>query len=174
MLQFIISLVSLISSTIFMQMKHPMAMGLMLLVQTALICLITGNYSKTFWFSYVLFLIFLGGMLVLFIYVTSLASNEMFSFSMKIFIMSGSILFISLIFMIIMDNSMIANFLSNNEVYSMMDMKSFINENTVSLNKLYNFPTNMLTILLINYLFLTLIAVVKITNIYEGPLRPKY
>nr|UQJ73574.1 NADH dehydrogenase subunit 6 [Diamesa sp. 6XL] len=174
MLQFIISLVSLISSTIFMQMKHPMAMGLMLLVQTALICLITGNYSKTFWFSYVLFLIFLGGMLVLFIYVTSLASNEMFSFSMKIFIMSIIILFISLIMMIIMDNSMIANFLSNNEVYSMMDMKSFINENTVSLNKLYNFPTNMLTILLINYLFLTLIAVVKITNIYEGPLRPKY
>nr|YP_010397574.1 NADH dehydrogenase subunit 6 [Diamesa tonsa]UQJ73561.1 NADH dehydrogenase subunit 6 [Diamesa tonsa] len=174
MLQFIISLVSLISSTIFMQMKHPMAMGLMLLVQTALICLVTGNYSKTFWFSYVLFLIFLGGMLVLFIYVTSLASNEMFSFSMKIFIMSISILFISLIMMFVMDNSMIANFLSNNEVYSMMDMKSFINENTVSLNKLYNFPTNMLTILLINYLFLTLIAVVKITNIYEGPLRPKY
>nr|UQJ73418.1 NADH dehydrogenase subunit 6 [Diamesa sp. 8XL] len=174
MLQFIISLVSLISSTIFMQMKHPMAMGLMLLVQTALICLVTGNYSKTFWFSYVLFLIFLGGMLVLFIYVTSLASNEMFSFSMKIFIMSIIILFISLIMMFVMDNSMIANFLSNNEVYSMMDMKSFINENTVSLNKLYNFPTNMLTILLINYLFLTLIAVVKITNIYEGPLRPKY
>nr|UQJ73509.1 NADH dehydrogenase subunit 6 [Diamesa sp. 1XL] len=174
MLQFIISLVSLISSTIFMQMKHPMAMGLMLLVQTALICLVTGNYSKTFWFSYVLFLIFLGGMLVLFIYVTSLASNEMFSFSMKIFIMSITILFISLIMMLVMDNSMIANFLSNNEVYSMMDMKSFINENTVSLNKLYNFPTNMLTILLINYLFLTLIAVVKITNIYEGPLRPKY
>nr|UQJ73587.1 NADH dehydrogenase subunit 6 [Diamesa sp. 7XL] len=174
MLQFIISLVSLISSTIFMQMKHPMAMGLMLLVQTALICLVTGNYSKTYWFSYVLFLIFLGGMLVLFIYVTSLASNEMFSFSMKIFIMSMTILFISLIMMLVMDNSMIANFLSNNEVYSMMDMKSFINENTVSLNKLYNFPTNMLTILLINYLFLTLIAVVKITNIYEGPLRPKY
>nr|YP_010397496.1 NADH dehydrogenase subunit 6 [Diamesa qiangi]UQJ73366.1 NADH dehydrogenase subunit 6 [Diamesa qiangi] len=174
MLQFIISLVSLISSTIFMQMKHPMAMGLMLLVQTALICLVTGNYSKTFWFSYVLFLIFLGGMLVLFIYVTSLASNEMFSFSMKIFITSFIILMFSLFMMFVMDNSMIANFLSNNEVYSMMDMKSFINENTVSLNKLYNFPTNMLTILLINYLFLTLIAVVKITNIYEGPLRPKY
>nr|UQJ73405.1 NADH dehydrogenase subunit 6 [Diamesa sp. 5XL] len=174
MLQFIISLVSLISSTIFMQMKHPMAMGLMLLVQTALICLVTGNYSKTFWFSYVLFLIFLGGMLVLFIYVTSLASNEMFSFSMKIFIMSIFIMSISLMLMFVMDNSMIANFFSNNEVFSMMDMKSFINENTVSLNKLYNFPTNMLTILLINYLFLTLIAVVKITNIYEGPLRPKY
>nr|YP_010397535.1 NADH dehydrogenase subunit 6 [Boreoheptagyia alulasetosa]UQJ73444.1 NADH dehydrogenase subunit 6 [Boreoheptagyia alulasetosa] len=174
MLQFIISFVSLIASTIFMQMKHPMAMGLMLLIQTLLICLITGNYSKTFWFSYVLFLIFLGGMLVLFIYVTSLASNEMFSFSMKIFILSFSVLFISLILMMMLDNSIISSFLNNNEMISLMDMKSFISENTISLNKLYNFPTNMITILLINYLFLTLIAVVKITNIFEGPLRPKY
>lgn len=143
-------------------------------MQTSLICLITGNYRKTFWFSYVLFLIFLGGILVLFIYVTSLASNEIFSFSIKIFIISIIILFISLIIILVIDNRIIANFLRNNEVYSIIDIKSFINENTVSLNKLYNFPTNMLTILLINYLFLTLIAVVKITNIYEGPLRPKY
>nr|YP_010397613.1 NADH dehydrogenase subunit 6 [Pagastia lanceolata]UQJ73704.1 NADH dehydrogenase subunit 6 [Pagastia lanceolata] len=174
MLQFIISLFSLITSTIFMQMKHPMAMGLMLLIQTFLICLITGNYSKTFWFSYVLFLIFLGGMLVLFIYVTSLASNEMFSFSMKIFILSGIIFSLTMFMMLIMDNSIMMNFLNNNEMCSMINMKTYINENTISLNKLYNFPTNMLTILLINYLFLTLIAVVKITNIFEGPLRPKY
>ena len=112
--------------------------------------------------------------MVLFIYVTSLASNEIFSFSIKIFILSGTFLIFSLIFIIIIDNRIIANFLRNNEVNSIIDIKSFINENTISLNKLYNFPTNMLTILLINYLFLTLIAVVKITNIYEGPLRPKY
>lgn len=38
--------------------------------------------------------------------------------------------------------------------------------------KLYNYPTNFITILLINYLLLTLIAIVKITNIFFGPLRP--
>lgn len=57
---------------------------------------------------------------------------------------------------------------------NIVNLNSFINEDSISLNKLYNFPTNILTILLINYLFLTLIAVVKITNIFEGPLRPKY
>nr|YP_010397587.1 NADH dehydrogenase subunit 6 [Potthastia gaedii]UQJ73626.1 NADH dehydrogenase subunit 6 [Potthastia gaedii] len=175
MLQFIISFSSMISSTIFMQMKHPMAMGMMLLVQTFIICLITGNYSKTFWFSYILFLIFLGGMLVLFIYVTSLASNEMFTFSMKIFLLSSITLFILFILIIFLDMNMIFNnFSLNNEMMNLMNMNSFINENSIDLNKLYNFPTNMLTILLINYLFLTLIAVVKITNIFEGPLRPKY
>nr|UQJ73328.1 NADH dehydrogenase subunit 6 [Potthastia sp. 2XL] len=175
MFQFLISMTSMISSTIFMQMKHPMAMGLTLLMQTFIICIITGNYSKTFWFSYVLFLIFLGGMLVLFIYVTSLASNEMFSFSMKMFIMSMILLFLCFITTLILDNNMLSNYFSmNNEMLNMMNLKSFIIENSISLNKLYNFPTNLMTILLINYLFLTLIAAVKITNMFEGPLRPKY
>nr|UQJ73691.1 NADH dehydrogenase subunit 6 [Potthastia sp. 1XL] len=175
MFQFLISITSMISSTIFMQMKHPMAMGLTLLAQTFIICIITGNYSKTFWFSYVLFLIFLGGMLVLFIYVTSLASNEMFSFSMKMFMMASIFMFLCLLIMLILDNNILMNYLSlNNEMLNMMNIKSFIIENSISLNKLYNFPTNLMTILLINYLFLTLIAAVKITNMFEGPLRPKY
>lgn len=147
----------------------------MLLIQTFIICLITGNYRKTFWFSYILFLIFLGGILVLFIYVTSLASNEIFTFSIKIFLLSIIALFFLFLLIIIIDNNLIFNnFSLNNEIASLNDFSSFINENSISLNKLYNFPTNILTILLINYLFLTLIAVVKITNIFEGPLRPKY
>nr|QNV11699.1 NADH dehydrogenase subunit 6 [Rhamphomyia barbata] len=92
MTQMILSLMIMISSFIFMQMNHPLAMGLMLLMQTFLICLITGLMTKSFWFSYILFLIFLGGMLVLFIYVTSLASNEMFSMSMNLMIFSLIIL----------------------------------------------------------------------------------
>nr|QTT60877.1 NADH dehydrogenase subunit 6 [Potthastia sp. XL1561] len=175
MFQFLISFTLMISSTIFMQMKHPMAMGLTLLIQTFVICIITGNYSKTFWFSYILFLIFLGGMLVLFIYVTSLASNEMFSFSMKMFIISMTMLFFCSIFIMLLDSNLLTNyFFLNNEMLNISNMKSFIIENSILLNKLYNFPTNLMTILLINYLFLTLIAAVKITNMFEGPLRPKF
>ena len=48
-----------------------------------------------------------------------------------------------------------------------------VDENTINLNKLYNFATNILTVLLFNYLFLTLIATVKITNIVYGPLQPR-
>jgi NADH-ubiquinone oxidoreductase chain 6 len=45
-------------------------------------------------------------------------------------------------------------------------------KNNFLLIKIYNFPINIITILLVNYLFLTLIATVKITNIFKGPLRP--
>lgn len=64
-------------------------------------------------------------------------------------------------------------FINNYEIFDINNKNYFINENSIRLNKLYNFPTNIITLLLINYLFLTLIVVVKITNIFYGPLRPK-
>lgn len=149
-------------------------MGLGLIIQTILICLIRGIIIKTFWFSYVLFLIFLGGILVLFIYVTSLASNEIFNFSFKT-ILTLIILFVVLIFFIlIIDKPIIISYFINYETYSLSLIKTFLPENSIILNKLYNFPINFITLLLMVYLFLTLIAVVKITNIFEGPLRPKF
>nr|QVT11217.1 NADH dehydrogenase subunit 6 [Rhagoletis mendax] len=171
MMQLILYSSTLISSFIFMQMNHPLAMGLMLLIQTLQICLITGLMAKSFWFSYILFLIFLGGMLVLFIYVTSLASNEMFSFSMKLTTIYLMIFILFTNMSLMLDKSLILTFLENNEMTTMNNINLFMEENSLNLNKLYNFPTNLMTILLMNYLLITLIAVVKITKLFYGPLR---
>nr|YP_010372421.1 NADH dehydrogenase subunit 6 [Dryomyza anilis]UPA56134.1 NADH dehydrogenase subunit 6 [Dryomyza anilis] len=171
MMQLMLFSFMMIFNFIFMQMIHPLAMGLMLLVQTLTICLITGMISKSFWFSYVLFLIFLGGMLVLFIYVTSLASNEMFSLSMKLSITSIMLISVLFILSLIMDKSMTSFFTMNNEMQQLSSMNSFNLENSISLYKLYNYPTNSVTILLMNYLLVTLIAIVKITKMFYGPLR---
>nr|YP_010463133.1 NADH dehydrogenase subunit 6 [Culex vishnui]UUJ37641.1 NADH dehydrogenase subunit 6 [Culex vishnui] len=161
-----------ITSFIFMQMKHPLAMGLMLLIQTFLTCLMTGIYSKTFWFSYVLFLIFMGGMLVLFIYVTSLSSNEMFSMSFKLTFISIMMIFLFIVISYFFDNSLMENFIKNNDSIQLFNKNNLFYENFLSLNKMYNFPTNLITLLLINYLFLTLLVTVKITKKNYGPLRP--
>nr|YP_010701015.1 NADH dehydrogenase subunit 6 [Anopheles lesteri]WCI21230.1 NADH dehydrogenase subunit 6 [Anopheles lesteri] len=172
MTKLIIMTICLIMSFIFMQMKHPLSMGLMLLIQTFLTCLLTGIYVKTFWFSYVLFLIFLGGMLILFIYVTSLSSNEMFSMSFKLTTISLIIFMFMLTIFFIMDKSLTEQFIMNMEMEKISMMNNLINENVLSLNKMYNFPTNLITLLLINYLFLTLLVTVKITKKFYGPLRP--
>nr|YP_009487755.1 NADH dehydrogenase subunit 6 [Anopheles albertoi]YP_009487807.1 NADH dehydrogenase subunit 6 [Anopheles strodei]YP_009487833.1 NADH dehydrogenase subunit 6 [Anopheles goeldii]AWB98703.1 NADH dehydrogenase subunit 6 [Anopheles aff. arthuri D PGF-2018]AWB99210.1 NADH dehydrogenase subunit 6 [Anopheles aff. nuneztovari A PGF-2018]AWB99236.1 NADH dehydrogenase subunit 6 [Anopheles aff. arthuri C PGF-2018]AWB98599.1 NADH dehydrogenase subunit 6 [Anopheles albertoi]AWB98612.1 NADH dehydrogenase len=172
MTKLIIMTLCLIMSFIFMQMKHPLSMGLMLLIQTFLTCLITSIYVKTFWFSYVLFLIFLGGMLILFIYVTSLSSNEMFSMSFSLTMISLIIFSIFTILFFIIDKSLIEQFITNMEMEKLSNMNNLINENILSLNKMYNFPTNLITLLLINYLFLTLLVTVKITKKFYGPLRP--
>nr|YP_006503893.1 NADH dehydrogenase subunit 6 [Mastotermes darwiniensis]AFM92393.1 NADH dehydrogenase subunit 6 [Mastotermes darwiniensis]UZC33344.1 NADH dehydrogenase subunit 6 [Mastotermes darwiniensis] len=153
---------SLITSLTFSQMNHPLAMGLMLMIQTILMAVISGLMHQSFWFSYVLFLVFMGGMLILFIYVTSLASNEMFHTSTKM-MMAMVIMFAILL-------------LSMNSVYNYNNHDSLPNEEMTTntfliLSKLYNLPTGTLTIMLALYLLLTLIVVVKITNLAKGPLR---
>nr|QYK91742.1 NADH dehydrogenase subunit 6 [Dacus haikouensis] len=172
MMQLFLYSSTMISSVIFIQMNHPLAMGLMLLIQTLQICLLTGLMTKSFWFSYVLFLIFLGGMLVLFIYVTSLASNEMFSLSMKLTLMCSGIMASLMLTSMLMDKTTMSYFLTTLETQPYYNYTMFMPENTLSLYKLYNFPTNLITIMLMNYLLITLIAVVKITNLFYGPLRP--
>jgi len=168
-----IYLANLIIRTLFSLIKHPLAIGLILMVQTTLICISTGFLTKTFWFSYVLFLIFLGGILVLFIYITSLASNEIFNFKRYIYFIILYFLFLRILIFYFFDKTLIISYFSNNEINSLIDIKTFSLENSIILNKIYNFPINLITILLMVYLFLTLIAAVKITNVFEGPLRPK-
>nr|YP_009560909.1 NADH dehydrogenase subunit 6 [Hydrotaea chalcogaster]QAB45342.1 NADH dehydrogenase subunit 6 [Hydrotaea chalcogaster] len=173
MLQLILMSLMFIFNFIFMNMKHPLAMGLTLLIQTFLISMMTGLMSKSFWFSYILFLVFIGGMLVLFIYVTSLASNEMFSFSIKLLMISIIFIFITLLTIYFIDKNLLMQY-SNYEINTINNMNSYLMENSLSLNKLYNYPMNLLTILLMNYLLITLIAVIKITKLHKGPLRTMF
>nr|WNV61904.1 NADH dehydrogenase subunit 6 [Urodexia penicillum] len=172
MIQFILLTLMFIFNFIFMNMKHPLTMGLMLMIQTLLISLMTGLITKTFWFSYILFLIFIGGMLILFIYVISLTSNEMFNFSFKLIIFTFLMSILLMMILLFINNTFFNN--KNMEILSINNLNSFIMENSLSINKLYNYPTNLLTILLMNYLLISLIAIVKITKLFKGPLRPMF
>lgn len=169
--QLFIRLSIIISRLIFIQINHPLAIGLILLIQTFIICLASGIISKTFWFSYILFLVFLGGILVLFIYVTSLASNEIFSLSIKITIITTIIIILTVILTFIVDINIVTPIIENIEIIEISNINSIIKENTIILNKIYNYPTNLITLVLINYLLISLIAIVKITNVFYGPLR---
>nr|YP_009185941.1 NADH dehydrogenase subunit 6 [Rugilus geniculatus]ALO70863.1 NADH deshydrogenase subunit 6 [Rugilus geniculatus] len=159
-------MMSLMFSSIFFFLNHPLSMGMILLSQTILISLITGLLSINFWFSYIMFLIMIGGMLVLFIYMTSIASNELFKFSIKI--MSYSLIMLFIIFInLIMKINLMEYFLMN---FNLLDYISI----NFSLNKFINYPSNYIMFLMIIYLLITLIAVVKIINLNYGPLRQKF
>uniref|UniRef100_A0AAU6QFL3 NADH-ubiquinone oxidoreductase chain 6 n=1 Tax=Nepsalus decorillus TaxID=2950594 RepID=A0AAU6QFL3_9NEOP len=167
----LLTALNVIMSLNFTQIKHPLAMGLTLLVQTIIISLTCGLYTYSYWFAYILFLIMLGGMLVLFIYVTSLASNELFSFSILNFTLSILLLSITLVIILFMDKTIL---LLNNIEMMKFNMNNLFSENELSLNKLYNNPTMNITLMMMNYLLLTLIVIVKIVNINYGPLRQKF
>nr|YP_009116508.1 NADH dehydrogenase subunit 6 [Zinaida nascens]YP_009136714.1 NADH dehydrogenase subunit 6 [Zinaida jigongi]AJD80549.1 NADH dehydrogenase subunit 6 [Zinaida nascens]AKE07319.1 NADH dehydrogenase subunit 6 [Zinaida jigongi] len=169
-----LSLNMIFISFIMIFLKHPLSMGLMILIQTLLICLISGMIINTYWFSYILFLTFLGGLLVLFIYVSSIASNELFyiPFNNKILFlfMFFIIIFISIMFMY--NLNWLNLFINSYEMNNLFNYFMFFNnENNINLTKFYNKQTYLLMFMLIIYLFITLVAVVKITNIFYGPLR---
>nr|ASN65909.1 NADH dehydrogenase subunit 6 [Platychile pallida] len=171
---YMIMISNMLLSIMFLFMNHPLSMGMILLLQTILITIMSGMLSYSFWFSYILFLIMIGGMLVLFIYMTSLASNEMFNFSFKITLFMLMLIILSIMFLYMIDFSLINPIMKNNNIIEFMNNIFLKNENIITLNKIYNIPNFMITILLINYLFLTLIATVKITDINYGPLRQKF
>nr|WCS91937.1 NADH dehydrogenase subunit 6 [Dyscolus oopteroides] len=172
---YLLLLLSLTMTITFMFLNHPMSMGLILLIQTLLISLMSGMYSYSYWFSYILFLVMIGGMLVLFIYMTSLASNEMFNFSMKMSMFIMTMISIMMMSYFFIDYMYMNPLFKNSNMMEMInDMLMLKNENLISLNMIYNTPNNMITLMLVNYLFLTLIAVVKITDINYGPLRQKF
>nr|YP_010925408.1 NADH dehydrogenase subunit 6 [Figulus punctatus]WKD83639.1 NADH dehydrogenase subunit 6 [Figulus punctatus] len=152
---------SLSLSMIMIFVSHPLSFGMILVIQTIIISLMTGIMYST-WYSYILFIIMIGGMLVLFMYMTNVASNEKFKLSknISIIVMSWTML---LTITQIMDTMLI---------YS-TSLKPFSKSSllSLSLSKYLNFPMNSILILIMIYLLLTLIAVIKITNIKHGPLR---
>nr|YP_010700047.1 NADH dehydrogenase subunit 6 [Parasa lepida]WCH63180.1 NADH dehydrogenase subunit 6 [Parasa lepida] len=164
----------LLFSLMMLFINHPLSMGFMILIQTLLISIILGMFIETYWFSYILFLTFLGGLLVLFIYVSSIASNEMFKFKNKTKFVFFFFTFSIISMMLFLKNNIFwMNLISNLEIFNFNYM-FFFNNNIFSLNKLYNSQTFLLMMILILYLFITLVTVVKITNIFYGPLRSNF
>nr|AYW52114.1 NADH dehydrogenase subunit 6 [Cryptorhynchinae sp. 7 ACP-2013] len=157
-------------SIIFVFLNHPMSLGAMLLAQTILIALITGHFCLNFWFSYILFLIMIGGMLVMFMYMTSVASNEKFNLSINLILFSTIMMIIILLVTLTMDYFYpnIMSSLFNNMQFNLMNK-----DLNLTLNKLYNYPNFQMIIFLMNYLLITLIAVVKIVGKFTGTLRQK-
>nr|YP_004425054.1 NADH dehydrogenase subunit 6 [Calinaga davidis]ADU86253.1 NADH dehydrogenase subunit 6 [Calinaga davidis] len=173
MLKMFLSFMLIFISIFLFFMNHPISMGLLILLQTFLMCIFLGMLVNSYWFSYILFLIFLGGLLVLFIYVSSIASNEFLKFSMKNkFIFIFLFMFTLLINLYFKNNLIWLNLSFNEDMFNTHHLFLFFNnENNINLFKLYNEQTYFLMIMMIIYLFITLIAIVKITNIFFGPLR---
>nr|AMX74014.1 NADH dehydrogenase subunit 6 [Scydosella musawasensis] len=151
--------INMLTSMLFIFMKHPLSMGLMLMINTILISISTNLMNWTSWFSYLLFLIMVGGMLILFMYMTSIASNHKFLFNMN------WIMLMTLSPMIYIMHNYLTKYYNTN-------YKNYFNKyETELIIKITNFPNNIILAMVIIYLLITLIAVVKITNFKKSTFR---
>nr|DAC84440.1 TPA_asm: NADH dehydrogenase subunit 6 [Rhodnius pictipes] len=158
---------SMMTSMMFSTTKHPLSMGLTLIIQTMLVSMITGLIINMFWFSYILLISMLSGMLVLFIYMASVASNEKFHTSMSLSFVTVSVFTSSILLFFIVDQ------LKLSSMWSTMKKNMMSNEQIMALIKLFSLHNMTITIVLVSYLFITMIAVSYVVNVYDGPLRSK-
>lgn len=154
----------------FIKINHPISIIITIIIQTLFIRIITGTIIERFWLSYILLLTFLGGIIVLFIYITRIASNEIFKIKINRIIIIIYIIIILSTLLYNIDKIIITEIIKNTEIINLNYSINF-KEISTSLVKLYNNPTVIITIIIIIYLFITLLAVVKITNINQGPIR---
>nr|YP_009709687.1 NADH dehydrogenase subunit 6 [Dorcus tenuihirsutus]QEX51706.1 NADH dehydrogenase subunit 6 [Dorcus tenuihirsutus] len=159
-----ILLTSLIPAMLMPMVNHPLSLGGLLLIQSILIALISGWMNITFWYSYILLLIMIGGMLVLFMYMTSVASNEKFKSSTPIIMFLLAYFIMILLISPLIDQWFLSSSITSSENYKFIF-------SLLSLNKFLNFPAIMISVLLIIYLLITMITVIKISSFKQGPLR---
>nr|YP_010415000.1 NADH dehydrogenase subunit 6 [Littoraria intermedia]URW97522.1 NADH dehydrogenase subunit 6 [Littoraria intermedia] len=74
----ILTSISISSVFLFPLMAQPLSLGLCIMISTLLLCSLTAA-TLSAWYGYILFLIYVGGLLVMFAYVAALSPNMLFS-----------------------------------------------------------------------------------------------
>nr|AVW86117.1 NADH dehydrogenase subunit 6 [Melaenis sp. YZ-2018] len=155
----------LVSSSILMSLSlslilsaSPLAMGFWVLL-IALSCSLFSASIFNSWFAMIIFLVYIGGMLVMFAYFTALTPNQPLGLSIMLFL--SFMTFILLLFLMSGYTNIIPAILSSTP-YSWSS----------SITIMFTSFNASLLLLLASVLFFILVAVVKITNISNGPLRP--
>nr|YP_010272352.1 NADH dehydrogenase subunit 6 [Parascaphoidella transversa]UKE80336.1 NADH dehydrogenase subunit 6 [Parascaphoidella transversa] len=149
----------LMISSVIPILSTPMSMGIFLLIQTSISTMLMAKLMVSSWMPMIMFLMLIGGLLILFMYMSSIASNEKFKPTLMFF------LFFTL--MLIPFEEM----MSENQMNDIQQWNFPIE--SITLLKIYNKKTMAITIMVFLYLLLAMISVTKIIKIYSGPLRSK-
>nr|YP_010148824.1 NADH dehydrogenase subunit 6 [Pseudanodonta complanata]QQV69715.1 NADH dehydrogenase subunit 6 [Pseudanodonta complanata] len=139
---------------------HHLPLGIMVLLVAFLNCILIATMSP--WYSYMLFFIFIGGMLVMFAYIASLSPNMTFSVNNPL--MPITLTFISLLSF--KNLNLTPSYPTNTSI------NSSISDTTQILSFLYTQNGITCVILLACMLLFALVTSVKICKPKSGALRP--
>nr|YP_009728708.1 NADH dehydrogenase subunit 6 [Fusinus longicaudus]QHR85492.1 NADH dehydrogenase subunit 6 [Fusinus longicaudus] len=146
-------------------MLQPLSLGLVIMLSTLLMCFISA-ITLSSWYGYILFLIYVGGLLVMFAYVAALSPNVLFGKGTPLLFFSLLILPLASIFY----------------YYPLIDLSSisyiyhFMNLKPLKMYGIEMVSPQMISILigLAIILLINLIVVVKICYYQHASLRPFY
>lgn len=134
---------------------------IIILRQTLLCSIIIWIIAQSFWIAYILILIFLGGILVIFVYIARINRNQKFDF--KFSIIKINILRVALITLYT------ASQISRELIIGSPHYKSLTN----NINKIYERRRRITTLIIAIYLIITLFILVILRKKFKGPLKSK-
>nr|QYK92327.1 NADH dehydrogenase subunit 6 [Pheidole nodus] len=145
---------------------HPIFILILIVIYSMIICFMMSSQSFNYIYSIMLFLIMISGMLIMFLYFTSLISNNQTKLIMNIplifsFFLNIIIIFFSLKYF----NYPIYKY---NEVLPSTMLNSAMFNN---ISYIYSYPYSNITMICIFYLLLTLFTIIKICSFKSTTLR---
>nr|BCD89857.1 NADH dehydrogenase subunit 6 [Grandidierella osakaensis] len=153
----------LFSFFFFVFSEHLLVMNFSLMMTSMFYSVVLYHQMLTSWMAYILMMVFLSGMMVIFIYMTSLSSNEPFNFpSNSLFFL----VFLSAFLPILVSKY---GFLFMEVIDKLCNFNSSFSLELVY--KSYSLSSWELTFCLITYLFITLVVTVKISSMKSAPLK---
>nr|VFU78654.1 NADH dehydrogenase subunit 6 [Proasellus beticus] len=146
------------SGGLFLASNTPHVLIISLLASTLMIVILLNMLSSFPWLSYILFLIFLGGILILFTYVSSLSSNLLFNMIKLEIAVMFTILACVVLFL-------------NKTPYTINGALMLEYDTNMFMKELFTPSFYFLYLYLFIYLLITLLYVVMVMKVYYAPLR---
>lgn len=150
--------------------NHPIVIIIILLIYRSIICLNISIWKSNYILSIFLFLMIIRGLLIIFLYFSSLISNEQFNFKINfLLLILFSINTIILHFLIKL--TPLNLFIYKYKFHETLTLLSINKTNFNNILNLYEYPLNNLTILSIFYLLMSLFCIIKICSLKSNSLR---
>lgn len=166
-----ISLIYLIILASKIKKIHPLTLMLILILLTFIITLQI-NCTFTSWLPFILFLTIIGGLIIIFIYITRLTNNELFTINLKL-ILKNILKTLPILLIIIFIYYFNTNrYTIINKQYNWLTNFSYNTSNqNNNINILYINFYNKSTLFLILYLYYSIICIINICSKFKAPLR---
>nr|QVY57867.1 NADH dehydrogenase subunit 6 [Trissolcus japonicus] len=149
---------------------NPLMININIIIFTIFMSIYLNYLNKSNWFSMLIFLVMIGGMMILFLYLNSFAINE--NSSLNSFFLKNLELKMMTIFLLnlIVNNSFYMNFFMKNIILENFKMKIYLmNEQTIIL--IFSKSLNMMLIFMIIYLLINLMVITYICMSKKSSMR---
>nr|AKM70076.1 NADH dehydrogenase subunit 6 [Myzus persicae] len=159
----IILFTNLIMAIMLTMMKSPISSNLIILIQTMTLTMMINLINKTAWISFMIFILYIGGLMIIFLYISSIAFNEL----------NINKNYKNMIFKLIIIFFMLMYFKMSLNMENMNYENKFMFEDNFYLLNMFMMPNNLMIYMIMFILFFMLILIIWMLKINKGPIRQK-